>query len=118
MSGTHFLGLGLGLGLGLSVVIGLAAPAFGGPAVASRWQNAKMSQQECLKLAEETVGRTGLGRLERTEQSRYGTKDDYTGVVRCITSNGIVAFIGAGPSRPTADRRAGALFSNFATDKQ
>ena len=76
-----------------------------------------MPQEECLKRAEQAIRTVGLERLERTEQSRYGSHDDYTGVVRCITSNGIVVFIGSGPGRAEADGLAGALFEGFRTDK-
>jgi hypothetical protein len=104
--------------LGLAVVAGVTAPAFGGPAVASRWQNASMSQEACLQLAENAIRKTGLDMLERSEQSRYGTRREYTGVVRCITSNSIVVFIGSGPSRAIADQLAGALFHNFSAESQ
>ncbi|MSO68325.1 MAG: hypothetical protein EXQ82_11140 [Pseudolabrys sp.] len=116
MARMHWQSMGLAFGLGLGAMVGLASPSFGGPAVASRWQNAKMSQEECLKRAEDTIAKAGLGRLERTEQSRYGTKEDYTGVVRCITSNGIARFIGSDPSRSVADNLSGMLFRNFKTE--
>jgi hypothetical protein len=103
----------LGFGLALSALPALTTPGLGGPAVASRYNEIKMSQEECLKSAEEALLKTGLDKLERTEQSRYGTRGDYTGVVRCIASNGLVLFVGSGPSRQTTDSLAGALFKNF-----
>ena len=115
MARAKWLGFGLALGLGLSAMVALAAPTRG-PAVASRWQNVKMSQEGCLKRAEDAIRLAGFGQLERTEQSRYGTKENYTGVVRCITSNGIALFIGSGPLRPVADNLSGLLFQNFKTE--
>ena len=56
---------------------------------------------------------SALDGLERTEQSRYGTRGDYTGMVRCIASNGLVLFIGSGPARQITDNLAGTLFQNF-----
>jgi hypothetical protein len=97
----------------LVAALTLQSAALAGPAVATRWQYAKMAQDECLKRAEQAISRAGLGRLERTAQPRYGTRDDYTGVVRCVTSNGIVLFVGSGPMRSTADTLAGALFEQF-----
>ncbi len=97
----------------LGTLSAISQPAWAGPAVASRWQEVKMSQDDCFKHAETAIRSTALDNLERTEQSRYGTQREYTGVVRCITSNNIVLFIGSGPSRATADELAGALFHNF-----
>lgn len=111
MSVTHWVSFRLGIGL--SALIVSASPSLAGPAVATRWQIAKMSQEECLKKAEDAILAAGLSRLERTEQSRYGTREPYTGAVRCITSNGIVVFVGSGPGRLQADALAGALFENF-----
>jgi hypothetical protein len=104
---------GSAYGLALAAMLALQSAALAGPAVATRWQYAKMKQEECLKRAEQAISRAGLDRLERTTQSRYGTRDDYTGVVRCVTSSGIVFFVGSGPGRSTADALAGALFEHF-----
>ena len=99
--------------LGVSLAIGSAAALARGPAVASRYNEIKIPQEQCLKNAEAALSKTGLGSLERTEQSRYGTQGEYTGVVRCIASNGLVLFIGSGPLRQTADSLSGALYKNF-----
>lgn len=87
-------------------------PGFG-PAVASRYNEIKMSQEQCLKNAEAALRKTGLEAQDRTEQSRYGARGDYTGVIRCIASNGVVFFIASGPSRQITDNLAGTLFKNF-----
>jgi hypothetical protein len=98
------------MALGLSV---LTAAAQAGPAVATRWQKVTVSQDECLQKAEDVIRRSGFGRLERTQQSRYGTLDDYTAAIRCITSNGLAIFIVSGPSRTQSDQMAGVLFQNW-----
>ena len=103
----------LGFGLTLSALPALASPALGGPAVASRYNEIKMSQEQCLNNAEEALRKAGLDAQDRTEQSRYGARGDYTGVVRCIADNGLVLFIGSGPSRQIADNLSAALFTNF-----
>lgn len=103
----------ISVGLALAGLVALASPSFGGPAVASRWRPMTLTHEECLKNAEEAIRKTGLERLERTTQSRYGTQREYTGAVRCIPEHNIVMFIGSGPSRQIADQLAGALFENF-----
>jgi len=107
----------MALGLGWLMAISVASVAAAGPAVATRWNNAHMSQEECLKRAEETIARVGFGGLERSQQSRFGTREDYTASVRCIVSNWIVVFIASGPSRTRADELAGALFQNFKVEQ-
>ena len=92
---------------------GLTAQAAAGPAVATRWQKVTVSQDECLQKAEDVIRRSGFGKLERTQQSRYGTLDNYTAAIRCITSNGLAIFIVSGPSRTQSDQMAGALFENW-----
>jgi len=103
----------LSCGFALSVLPALVASSLAGPAVASRYNEIKMSQEQCLKSAEEALRKTGLAAQDRTEQSRYGARGDYTGVVRCIASNGVVLFIGSGPSRQITDNLSGMLFKNF-----
>jgi hypothetical protein len=106
-------------GIGFSVIgvlaamLGLVREAQAGPAIATRWQEASITQDDCLKRAEDAIGRTGFGKLERTGQSRFGSVDDYTAAVRCVTSRGIVFFIVSGPARSQADGMAGILFQNF-----
>ncbi len=102
-----------GFGLALCALPALASPGLAGPAVASRYNEIKMSQEECLKNAEAALRKTGLEAQDRTEQSRYGARGDYTGVVRCIASNGLVLFIGSGPSRQITNNLSGTLFKNF-----
>jgi hypothetical protein len=94
-------------------MLGLAPEASAGPAVSTRWQETAMAQEECLRRAEDAIGRTGFGKLERTEQSRFGGFDDYTATIRCVTGNGFVVFIVAGPSRVQTDRMTSVLFGNF-----
>jgi hypothetical protein len=99
--------------IGAAAVLGSGAQAWAGPAVATRWQQVKGSQEECLERAEDAIRRAGFGRVERTQQSRYGSTEDYTAVIRCIVSNGLAIFIVSGPSRSRADQMAGALFENW-----
>jgi hypothetical protein len=103
----------LGAVVGLAALAAWAPAALAGPAVATRWNNVRMSQDECLRRAEDAIRDAGFGRLERTQQSRYGTRGDYTAAIRCVIDNNTVFFIASGPSRGEADRLAGALFDSF-----
>ncbi len=104
---------GPAFGLALSALPALVSPSLAGPSVASRYNEIKMSQEQCLKNAGEALRKTGLEAQDRTKQSRYGARGDYTGVVRCIAGNGLVLFISSGPSRQMTDNLSATLFKNF-----
>lgn len=92
--------------LGALMALAIGGEVAAGPAVATRWAYAKQSQGQCLRRAEQALERIGYDRLERTEQSRYGTRGDYTVAIRCITERGIAILIASGPERGEADRVA------------
>ncbi len=104
--------------LGALAAIAAVSAANAGPAVATRWQKASIPQEDCLRRAEGAIAAAGFGRLERTEQSRYGTRDDYTAAVRCVTENGIVFIIVSGPSRQIADGLSGTVFQHYSAENK
>lgn len=103
-----------------AILAALFAPqALAGPAVATRYTEtarlkpATITQAMCLARAETAITQTGFGKIERTEQSRYGSTDDYTAAIRCIIDKDIVILTVAGPSRQIADQGAAQLFRAF-----
>ena len=61
-----------GLFLGFAAFAG-ATSAQAGPAISTRWQDTKLTQEKCLRFAEVATKGARFGRIERTTQSRYGT---------------------------------------------
>ena len=104
--------------LGALSVLAVCSETAAGPAVATRWAYAKQTQEQCLRRAEQTLQRIGYDRLERTAQSRYGTRGDYTVAIRCIAEHGIAILIASGPARGEADRRGGELLQYFGTGQK
>ena len=102
----------LGLGLGLAALAG-ATSALAGPAISTRWKEITMSQDDCLFQAEAAIRASGFEQIERTPQSRYGTRGDYTAAVRCVVENKLVFFIVGGPSREQAPRYMNEVFDHF-----
>lgn len=100
---------------GVLAAVAIYSEAAAGPAVSTRWAYAKQTQEQCLRRAEQALQRIGYERLERTEQSRYGTRGDYTVAIRCITEHGVAILIASGPARGEADRRGGELLQYFGT---
>lgn len=90
-----------------------ATSAQAGPAVSTRWQDTKLTQEECLRFAEVAIQGAGFGRIERTAQSRYDTLGEYTAAIRCVTEYKIIFFIMAGPSLQQAPKYLDDVYNHF-----
>jgi hypothetical protein len=114
MAGARLAG-----GTAAGLLVAFASNALAGPAVAirysepQRWKNPQLTQEGCLTRAETVLVAAGFGKIERTEQTRYGTLREYTGAIRCILDKQIVMFIVSGPERQTSDDGSGVLFQRF-----
>lgn len=84
-----------------------------GPAISTKWLDLTVTQDACLSKAEAAIRTAGFDNLERTQQSRYGTADGYTGAVRCISDKAIVMFVVSGTNRGAAERASMELFKAF-----
>lgn len=97
-----------------ALLLGFVTPALAeGPAVSTKWLDLTVSQDVCLGKAESAIKDSGFGNLERTQQSRYGTVEGYTGAIRCISEKAIVMFVVSGPNRSTVERASMELFKTF-----
>lgn len=98
----------------VALLLGITSPAMAeGPAVSTKWLDLTVSQDVCLGKAEAAIKTSGFGNLERTQQSRYGTIEGYTGAIRCISEKAIVMFVVSGPNRGSAERASMELFKAF-----
>lgn len=102
----------LGLCFGLSA-FAAASSAYAGPAVSTRWRESEMSLDECFHYAEIAIQGAGFSRIERTAQSRYGTRGDYTAAIRCIADHKVIFFIVAGPSLQQAPKYLDDIYDHF-----
>jgi len=73
----------------------------------------KIEQEECLRFAEVAIQGAGFGRIERTTQSRYGTRGEFTAAIRCVTEYKITFFIMAGPSLKQTPRYLDDVYNHF-----
>jgi hypothetical protein len=101
------------LALGIVCSLGVARQAGAGPAIASEWADLDMAEAECFRRGEGAIKQLGFGNMERTKFSRYGQRQDYTVVVRCVEEKKIVLFLAAGPSREQAQKYQIELFRLF-----
>ena len=90
-----------------------ATSAQASPAVSTQWQDTKLEQEKCLRFAEAAVQGAGFGRIERTTQSRYGTRGEYTAAIRCVTEYKIIFFIMAGPSLERTPKYLDDVYNHF-----
>jgi len=110
--------LSVAISVSMASMLAVSA-ALAGPAVATRytepgrWNNPPTTQDACLERAEAAILDTGFTKIERSQQSRYGTMREYTAAVRCIMDKAVVLIVVSGPSRQTADQGAAALFQKF-----
>lgn len=110
MARTH-----LPIAMAGALLLGIASPALAqGPAVSTKWLDLTVTQDVCLSKAEAAIKTAGFNNPERTQQSRYGTIEGYTGAVRCISEKSIVMFVVSGPNRGTAERASMEIFKAFA----
>jgi hypothetical protein len=71
-----------------------------------------MSQDERFHYAEIAIQAAGFSRIERTTQSRYGTRGDYTAAIRIIDHK-VIFFIVAGPSLEQAPKYLDDIYDHF-----
>ena len=96
-----------------ALLLSIVTPALAGPAVSTKWLDLTVTQDVCLSKAEAATRTAGFDNLERTQQSRYGTADNYTSAIRCISDKAIVMFVVSGPNRGQAERLSMDLFNAF-----
>jgi hypothetical protein len=93
---------------------GTLTAAVAGPSMSSSWKSTELSERECLQHAERSVRDEGFNtRFEIVGQSVFGERGDYTVLVRCATSKGIVFFVVAGPRVAEASRHQRAISGGF-----
>jgi hypothetical protein len=89
--------------LAASLGCALASMAFAGSAqataITTRWDDIKLTHDQCLAHAETAIHAGGFKSLPHTLQSRHDTDSNYTVAVRCLTEMHVVFFVVAGPSR-------------------
>ena len=97
----------------LMVALAAAAPAVAGPTVATKWRITGESRNDCLGHAEQAIRRAGFEPLNPGSESMMGRRGDYTAAVRCVTEQGMVFFVTAGPSPAETNRLLEAIYRVF-----
>src|SRR5262245_310115 len=88
----------------LAVSMAWASIAAAGPVIATKWRITGDSQIICLGHADEAIRRAGFKPIEPGSESMMGRSGDYTAQIRCVTEQGMVFFVTAGPNAAEANR--------------
>lgn len=99
------------LALVLSATAGSTVQA--GPSMSTNWTSTTISQQECMRQAEQVVRDAGMDDVDVVGQSVFGKKSGYTAVVRCISDYGLIYFVVGGPQLDQARTYMRSLFDKF-----
>jgi hypothetical protein len=97
----------------LAGIFSFGSTALAGPAVTTNWQETTLSFQECLQRGESAMRSAGFGRFERTGQSVFAQRGDYTASVRCLEDKEIAFFVVAGPAQSDTKRYMDTIYNKF-----
>lgn len=101
--------------LGVAGTLASVAAGDAGPSMASAWLSITISQNECLQKGAAAMRQQSFNtRFEIVgEASVFGERGDYTALIRCAASKGMVYFVVAGPQASICSRHMNAMRDNF-----
>ena len=75
------------------------------PSMTVSWGETKLSQEDCVALAEKSMRAAGMTKAFEVlgASTVYGESGDYTGAIRCVTAHEVVMFVIAGPESDRTD---------------
>lgn len=101
--------------LACSVLAAVTAPpaASADTAIATRWRQMRLDQQDCMSYARLAIFRSGFEQADPGSQTMSGKKGEYTASIRCLSEQRMVFFIVAGPAAATAAGFMNTLYGQF-----
>src|SRR5262245_52492794 len=101
--------------LACSMIAAVSVPpaASADTAVATRWRQMRLDQDNCISYARLAIFRTGFEKADPGSQTMSGKKGDYTASIRCLAEQQMVFFVVAGPDALTASGYMRTLFAQF-----
>jgi len=95
------------------LIVSASATAVAETAIATRWRPMALDQTDCMSYARMAIFRAGFEKSEPGSQTMSGKRGDYTASIRCLSEQGIVFFIVAGPSPETVSGYLNVVFGQF-----
>jgi hypothetical protein len=101
--------------LACSVIAAASASpaAIADTAIATRWRQMRLDQDDCMSYARLAIFRTGFEKAEPGSQTMSGKKGEYTASIRCLAEQQMIFFVVAGPDSGTASGYLTTLFGQF-----
>lgn len=90
-----------GAGLVLAGVLSLQCPALAGPAVLSAYFDTALSFNTCMQRGESVLQAYGAENVQRLNTAISGTYGDFSVMVFCITTKGLILVMVVGPDLTT-----------------
>jgi hypothetical protein len=99
--------------LACSLIVMSASATTADTAIATKWRSMALDQDNCMSYARLAIFRLGFEKSEPGSQSMSGKRGDYTASIRCLSEQGIVFFIMAGPSPATVSNYLNVLYGQY-----
>jgi hypothetical protein len=101
--------------LACSVIAAVSAPpaAIADTAIATRWRQMRLDQENCMSYARLAIFRTGFEKAEPGSQTMSGKKGQYTASIRCLAEQQMIFFVVAGPDAGTVSSHLTILYGQF-----
>jgi hypothetical protein len=88
----------LAVGFAASILLAATPAIAAAPSISISSVETKLSQAECLQKGDQAMRAIGFTQNKETVgASVFGEQGNYLGTVRCMTANGVVIFVVAGP---------------------
>jgi hypothetical protein len=96
------------------IVAASASPAaVADTAVATRWRQMRLDQDNCMSYARLAIFRTGFEKADPGSQTMSGKKGEYTASIRCLADQQMIFFVVAGPDAGTVAGYLTTLYGQF-----
>jgi hypothetical protein len=81
----------------IALLATLVSPAMSGPSMSVNWKETRLAMEPCKIRAVETLSEGGFSGLKILDFAVYAERADYSAMLRCAPSLGIMVVFVAGP---------------------
>jgi hypothetical protein len=98
-----------------SIVAAVSAPPAAGAdtAVATKWRQMQLDQDNCMSYARMAIFRTGFEKADPGSQTMSGKKGEFTASIRCLSEQRMIFFVVAGPDASAVAGYLTTLYGQF-----
>ena len=93
--------------------LSVSPPAKADTAIATKWRQMRLDQDDCMSYARLAIFRTGFEKADPGSQTMSGKKGEYTASVRCLSEQRLIFFVVAGPDALAVSGYLTTLYGQF-----